>query len=227
MRSSVRQSARVLSLLLVLTALLPVAANAAIHDLDTLAIAASDTGWRTVRGTDGSLFLYPGRTDEKRISHAPGSTGTSDQDLPLAALEQRLVSTGWNVQRDSDGSLLLYPHVNRNTLAEPASEPVTTRPATLATVEPKAETDVLDRVAEALRERGWQRVERNAAGDLLLYPRTPESDSQRDSRLQAGDEIVTIGGQGEDRLGQLSRVLSERGWHTERAEDGSLLLFPA
>ena len=189
------------------------ASSAAIYDIDTLARAASDRGWNTLRDADGSLLLFPatGTSPESRIvASAPSTPPPSDR---LASLEQRLVATGWNVRRDTNGDLLLFPRSNR---VSPATEPA---PLTAAagmgsrTARRAPCPDALDRMAAALRERGWSRVERDAQGNLLLFPRTTVPATADSGYTQ------------NDPLGRLARVLSERGWRTARDRDGNLLLF--
>ncbi|MGF1545880.1 MAG: hypothetical protein ACFCUG_00970 [Thiotrichales bacterium] len=101
-------------------------------------------------------------------------------------------------------------------------------PVTDTATDTVVEAGHLDGLAAALKQYGW-RVERDAEGALLLFPRggeaaggAAEGASVADAAAPDGrDETVPVGS-----LDQLGRALTTRGWKTERSADGDLLVFP-
>lgn len=160
------------------------------------------------------------------------------------ALEAALKRRGWHVERDSEGGLLLYlpsPEAAVETIS-----PVS--PETAEMIEPSddwLEARDLDGLQRALDAQGW-RVQRNADGDLLVFPAghaVGESAS-----MQAPAQVPAPGlsapvdepapppatrESGPDPemidatdLDALQTVATERGWAHRREPDGSLVLLP-
>ena len=214
MNSRLRQRFRYILLLFVLTAGLPVTANAAFYDLDTLAEAASATGWRTVRAADGSLLLYPGHRNETAGPELAVRQSPINEAPPLDNLQRRLLSAGWRVHKDRDGSLLLYPRTTQSRITGIQSGP----PAPDRANPPAVAAGGVKPVQESGQKSG-HKPSLAAAQHSAVDP-AMSRDSAR------GDSIITLAHRGgADGLARLAQSLSDRGWRTERAEDGSLLLF--
>ncbi|MEA3409946.1 MAG: hypothetical protein U9R74_00200 [Pseudomonadota bacterium] len=153
-----------------------------------------ERGWQAHRDAKGNLILEPGRD--------------ADAD-ELDRLRDRLEKHGWRVERDTEGSLLLYPETETG---ESTVQPSVTLVSDTA---PAADTGNLDRLAETLRQRGWQ-VERDEDGSLLLFPQgaTP-APAAPPAETPAVD------------LDAIEEQLKERGWVTERDGEGNLVFSPA
>ena len=86
-----------------------------------------------------------------------------------------------------------------------------------------AEEGELERLGTAARQHGW-RVEQDDSGNLLLFPQTS-------SVIKPQKTIEPIKSKVNQKidltdLDALQRVITERGWGTERDHQGNLLLYP-
>ncbi len=142
------------------------------------------------------------------------------------ALKHALESRGWRVEKDGSGDLLVYP----TTGAEAPAAAVSKKPDANNTTDLVVNVDQLGELEAMAKQAGWK-VERNAAGDLLLYPSTFVGDDAsqktvpaKKSELSTPTTDTTIDATA---LDHLEKTLGKKGWQVERNTDGDLLLYPA
>ncbi len=134
-------------------------------------------------------------------------------------LQQTLKHRGWEVREGKDGELLLFPGKS--------DEDNHTQPETAPRKDSVPDAVDLNALEAALQPHGWE-THRDSEGNLLLYP--PQKTSQPDETSETSALLSSIPEEPQGsakNLDQLDDLLQQRGWKTQRDEDGSLLLFPA
>ena len=144
-------------------------------DPDALKQALENRGWRVEKDSSGDLLVYPARQDDASSSttsenpNIPAATDRTIDSGQLGELEAIARKRGWKVERNTAGDVLLYPRIFVDDVvvkkAGSDKKSASANPTTDTTIDATS----LDRLEKTLGEKGWQ-VERNAAGDLLLYP---------------------------------------------------------
>ncbi|MCP4041272.1 MAG: hypothetical protein GY731_04845 [Gammaproteobacteria bacterium] len=128
-------------------------------------------GWRVERDAQGNTLLFP--TGGREISTSSGEvipevTPSTDQIIPameINRVQNLLESRGWRVERDAQGNTLLFPtgggEVSKSSgEVTPEVTPSTDQIVTISEI---------DQLRGLLESRGW-RVEREAGGNILLFP---------------------------------------------------------
>ncbi len=146
------------------------------------------------------------------------------------ALKDALESRGWRVEKDAGGDLLVYPATAAEASATATATATSKKPDADNTTDLVVDVDQLGELEAMAKQRGWK-VERNAAGDLLLYPSTfvggdasQKTEPAKKSEFTTPTADTTIDATALDHLEQ---TLGKKGWQVERNADGDLLLYPA
>lgn len=208
---------RLAGLLLLLCAVPGLADLAASQEFDQLRAQLEGLGWKVERSAAGDLLLWPpgepSAAAPAAVAVEPDSAdGETIAVTDIKLLRQRLAEKGWDVRTSDDGSLTLYPKAAGITATE------TTNSAVAPPLETASKSDHFEEVRALLVASGW-RVERNQAGDLMLYPGAGAETGQRqESTLLQVDSTD---------LERVRDALLAAGWRLSEAADGTLLLYPA
>ena len=150
----------------------------------------------------------------------------------MGPLKEALRQRGWRVEEDKNGDLLVYPMAGQSTTKGAQNSQTQNADDKSTTIDAAN----LDQLESTLQGKGWE-VKRNAAGDVLLYPKiflrepvapavdstSPSAASEATVPAQSGSVDQTI------QLHELDRLEAEmkkKGWRADRNDAGDLLLYP-
>lgn len=158
-------------------------------DLDTLQKAIADRGWGTGRDDQGNLLLYPPGLENNASIKTSANVELLDKKPPV--IEKPGKDNLADDQPDHATSIAgtkdtTAPDIEKSTAADRENDTpskTTSSEKSLTTKTPdsrkpaKGDLDLLEKMLQA---RGWS-TSRNKAGNLLLYPASPEKQTQSPS----------------------------------------------
>ncbi len=172
----------------------------------TIEEALQERGWSVHRTFAGDLYLFaPSANDTAAAPTEKAATATSEENIDLQALGNKLEAAGWKVERKADGALELHPRETAETTTrkeEPAPSPA---------------DEQWDQMQQQLKAAGWDAT-RETDGSLVLIPPGEPVETAASEEEAAPEQV--------DSMQTMQEKLRETGWQVTENSDGSIIFYP-